>query len=199
MVAHNPLLHSSVFPKINQIMRQSLFSLLCLLAPLLGYTQNLVVNGGFERQSARQAGVWQASPKPCQFSGASDIVNSSAEGWKTFDVQTPDLLLWDSISGCPTFPKPRKGKRMMGLIMYHPFQDGQFAFDYHELIQGALAKPLEKGKTYRLSFWVYTNDSLGNQHLNKVCMAAPQESALRCVAILAFTFPMRGSIPKRIS
>jgi len=130
--------------------------------------QNLVVNGGFERQSARQAGVWQASPKPCQFSGASDIVNSSAEGWKTFDVQTPDLLLWDSLSGCPTFPKPRKGKRMMGLIMYHPFQDGQFAFDYHELIQGVLAKPLEKGKTYRLSFWVYTNDSLGNQHLNKV-------------------------------
>ena len=56
----------------------------------------------------------------------------------------------------------------MGLIMYHPFQDGQFAFDYHELIQGVLAKPLEKGKTYRLSFWVYTNDSLGNQHLNKV-------------------------------
>ncbi len=149
-------------------MRQSLFSLLCLLAPLQGYTQNLVVNGGFERQSARQAGVWQASPKPCQFSGASDIVNSSAEGWKTFDVQTPDLLLWDSLSGCPTFPKPRKGKRMMGLIMYHPFQDGQFAFDYHELIQGVLAKPLEKGKTYRLSFWVYTNDSLGNQHLNKV-------------------------------
>ncbi|MBC7774583.1 MAG: OmpA family protein [Phycisphaerae bacterium] len=57
---------------------------------------------------------------------------------------------------------------MMGLIMYHPFQDGQFAFDYHELIQGTLAKPLEKGRTYRLSFWVYTNDSLGSQHLNKV-------------------------------
>ena len=56
----------------------------------------------------------------------------------------------------------------MGLIMFHPFQDGQFAFDYHELIQGTLSKPLEKGKTYRISFWVYTNDSLGNQHLNKV-------------------------------
>jgi len=133
-----------------------------------GSAQNLVVNGGFERQLPRKAGIWQVPPNPCQFAGASEVVNSSAEGWKTFEVQTPDLLVWDSINGCPTFPQPRKGKRMMGLIMYHPFQDGQFAFDYHELIQGALSKPLEKGKTYRLSFWVYTNDSMGSQHLNKV-------------------------------
>jgi len=132
------------------------------------FTQNLVVNGGFERQAPKQAGIWQASPKPCQFAGASDIVNTSAQGWRTFEVQTPDLLQWDSVAGCPTFPKPHKGQRMMGLIMYHPFQDGQFSFDYHELIQGTLAKPLEKGKTYRLGFWVYTNDSLGSQHLNKV-------------------------------
>ena len=145
-----------------------LLSLSCLFVLPQGFAQNLVVNGGFERQPPREAGVWQATPKPCQFSGASDILNTSAEGWKTFEVQTPDLLVWDSVGGCPTFPKPRKGKRMMGLIMYHPFQDGQFAFDYHELIQGTLAKPLEKGKTYRLSFWVYTNDSLGSQHLNKV-------------------------------
>ena len=143
-------------------------SLLWLFANDPCPAQNLVVNGGFERQAPKVAGVWQASPKPCQFSGASDIVNTSAEGWKTFNVQTPDLLVWDTINTCPFFPKPRKGNRMMGLIMYHPFQDGQFAFDYHELIQGTLAKPLEKGKTYRLSFWVYTNDSLGSQHLNKV-------------------------------
>jgi outer membrane protein OmpA-like peptidoglycan-associated protein len=130
--------------------------------------QNLVINGSFERQAPKEAGVFQANPKPCQFSGGSAIVNTSAAGWKTFDVQTPDLLVWDSINGCPTFPKPRKGNRMIGLIMYHPFQDGQFAFDYHELIQGTLAKPLEKGTTYRLTFWVYTNDSLGSQHLNKV-------------------------------
>lgn len=130
--------------------------------------QNLVTNGGFERQLPKQAGVWQTPPSACQFASASDIVNSSAEAWKTFEVQTPDLLVWDSIAGCPAFPKPHKGNRMMGLIMYHPFQDGQFAFDYHELIQGTLAKPLEKGKTYRISFWVYTNDSLGTLHLNQV-------------------------------
>ena len=134
-------------------MRQALLiSLLFFLFPLQHlFSQNLVVNGGFERQAPRVAGVWQAIPKPCQFASNSDLVNTCAEGWKTFDVQTPDLLQWDSLGGCLTFPKPRKGNRMMGLIMYHPFQDGQFAFDYHELIQGTLAKPLEKGKTYRIN------------------------------------------------
>ena len=153
-----------------QHMRQSLLFIIALISLTQRFViaQNLVVNGGFERQAPKVAGTWQAAPKPCQFASASDIVNSSAEGWKTFDVQTPDLLEWDSVNTCPNFPKPRKGNRMMGLIMYHPFQDGQFAFDYHELIQGTLAKPLEKGQTYRLSFWVYTNDSLGAQHLNKV-------------------------------
>lgn len=130
--------------------------------------QNLVVNGSFERQAPRQAGVWQAPPKSCAFSGSAQIVNTSAQGWKTFEVQTPDLLANDTAKGCPEFPAPRSGQRMMGLIMFHPFQDGQFAFDYHELIQGTLAKPLEKGKTYRLSFWVYTDDSLGSRHLNNV-------------------------------
>ena len=156
--------------KHKTAMRRHLWisSLFCLF--IYGHcpAQNLVINGSFERQAPKEAGVWQVAPKPCQFSGVSDIVNTSAAGWKTFKVQTPDLLVWDSINGCPTFPKPHKGNRMMGLIMYHPFQDGQFAFDYHELIQGTLAKPLEKGTTYRLSFWVYTNDSLGSQHLNKV-------------------------------
>ncbi|MFN0216703.1 MAG: OmpA family protein [Saprospiraceae bacterium] len=147
--------------------RLLLLSFCLFIIPKLS-AQNLVVNGGFERQPLRKAGVWQTPPKPCQFASASDIVNTCAEGWKTFDLQTPDLLVWDSVVGCPSFPKPRKGQRMMGLIMYHPFQDGQFAFDYHELIQGELAKPLEKGKTYRISFWVYANDSLGGQHLNEV-------------------------------
>jgi len=130
--------------------------------------QNFVVNGSFERESPRRAGVWQVPPKACQFSGSSEVVNTIAEGWRTFSVQTPDLLVWDTLAGCPNFPKPRSGQRMMGLIFYHPFQDGQFAFDYHELIQGTLAKPLVKGKTYRVSFWVYNNDSLGAHHLSSV-------------------------------
>ena len=138
-----------------------------------GIAQNLVVNGGFERQAPTEAGVWQVLPKPCEFSNQAAFVNTSAMGWRTFDTHTPDLLEWDSLTSCPIFPKPRKGKRMLGLIMYHPFQDGQFAFDYHELVQGALARPLEKGKTYTVSFWVYTNDSLGVKHLTKVFGRGP--------------------------
>lgn len=140
---------------------------------MVGTAQNLVVNGGFERQLPPQAGVWQTVPKPCTFSNQASFINTSAMGWHTFDSHTPDLLEWDSTGGCPIFPKPRSGKRMVGLVMYHPFQDGQFAFDYHELIQGTLARPLEKGKTYTISFWVYTNDSLGVQHLTKVFGAGP--------------------------
>jgi outer membrane protein OmpA-like peptidoglycan-associated protein len=145
--------------------------LLCLFCSLfipIGAAQNLVINGGFERQTPRVAGTAYVPPTPCDFAGSHDVVNTSAQGWKTFEVQTPDLLQWDTLAGCPSFPKPHKGQRMVGLIMYHPFQDGQFSFDYHELIQGTLAKPLEKGKTYRISFWVYTNDSLGAQHLRGV-------------------------------
>jgi outer membrane protein OmpA-like peptidoglycan-associated protein len=142
--------------------------------------QNLIINGGFERQSPKKAGVWQATPKTCQFSGGSDILNTSADGWMTFEVQTPDLLQYDSTAGCPGFPKPRKGERMVGLIMYHPFQDGQFAFDYHELIQGSLSKPLEKGKTYRFSFWVYSTDSLGIKHLNQVYGRSSKVSSVYC-------------------
>lgn len=154
------------------------FTLLLSISAL--NAQNLVVNGSFERQSPRSAGVWQAPPKTCQFSSSSEVVNTSAEGWRTFSVQTPDLLVWDSLAGCPKFPKPRSGQRMMGLIFYHPFQDGQFAFDYHELIQGTLAKPLLKGKTYRISFWVYTNDSLGVQHLGNVYGRTTGIRAVHC-------------------
>lgn len=139
------------------------------------FSQNFVVNGSFERQTPRQAGVLQTTPKPCQFARSSHVVNTSVLGWRTFDTHTPDLLIWDTLASCPTFPKPRTGNRMMGLIMYHPFQDGQFAFDYHELTQGTLAKPLEKGKTYRISFWTYTNDSLGPQHLTQVFGKTPTE------------------------
>jgi outer membrane protein OmpA-like peptidoglycan-associated protein len=136
------------------------------------FSQNLVVNGGFERQPVQDGTL---PPKPCQFARTAFVVNTCAPGWRTFDTHTPDLLEWDTLAGCPIFPKPRTGRRMIGLIMYHPFQDGQFVFDYHELVQGTLAKPLEKGKTYRISFWAYTNDSLGVHHLTKVFGRGPAQ------------------------
>jgi outer membrane protein OmpA-like peptidoglycan-associated protein len=132
------------------------------------HAQNLVVNGGFERQTPMQAGTWQTPAGACKFSKGSNVWNSCALGWRTFDLQTPDLLEWDSLNACPLFPKPRRGNRMAGLIMYHPFQDGQSALDYHEMMQGTLSKPMEKGKIYRISFWVYTDDSLGAKHLQAV-------------------------------
>ena len=141
--------------------------LLCLFTTATA--QNLVYNGGFERQTPKsEAGWWITPPEPCQFSKQANIFNTSAQGWRTFDLQTPDLLHWDSIHGCPSLPKPRRGDRMTGMILFHPAEDGQFNFDYHEFIQGSLTRPLEKGKTYRVSFWVYSNDSLGAQHLNMV-------------------------------
>jgi len=151
------------------------FLSLFLAAPL--FSQNLVINGGFERQTPKQAGVLQTPPGPCQFSGNAQAVNTCMMGWRTFEIQTPDLLVRDSISGCSFLPAPHSGNRMLGLIMYHPFQDGQFAFDYHEVVQGTLSKPLGKGKIYRISFWTYTNDSLGVLHLTKVFGRPPAVAA----------------------
>ncbi len=145
------------------------FSLLFfLLTTQLIIAQNYVTNGSFEREAPRKAGVWKTPVLPCQFASASDIFTTNAQGWLTYDLMTPDLLVLDSLHGCPRLPAPSKGRRMVGLIMYHPFQDGQFKFDYHELIQGSLGKPLTKGKTYRVSFWTRSDDSLGVRHLNEI-------------------------------
>lgn len=144
------------------------FLLIMLLSPVLLNAQNLVVNGGFERQTPLTAGIWVTPPDPCRFSRSANILNTSALGWRTFDIETPDLLLEDSTGVCTVFPRPRKGERMVGLILYLPASDLQGTMDYHEFIQGTLARPLEKGKTYNISFWVYNNDSLGIQHLNTI-------------------------------
>ncbi|MEZ4965461.1 MAG: OmpA family protein [Saprospiraceae bacterium] len=153
---------------------------LCLLTAGETSSQNLVINGGFERQTPKTSGKLQAKPVTCQFAGNANVVNTSAYGWQTFDSQTPDLLVWDSLAECRLIPGPHSGSRMMGLIMYHPFQDAQFSFDYHEFVQGVLSRPLEKGKIYRVSFWVSTNDSLGILHLLRVFGRAPAITAVQC-------------------
>jgi outer membrane protein OmpA-like peptidoglycan-associated protein len=130
--------------------------------------QNLVINGGFEREAPNQAGIWKSKVRSCSFSSNPDIINTCVTGWKTFDQQTPDLIVSDSGVACPNFPTAYKGRRMVGLIMYHPFTDGNQATDYHELVSGTLKKPLEVGKTYRISVRVYSDDSLGVRHLRQV-------------------------------
>lgn len=146
----------------------------------IGSAQNLVVNGGFERSAVNPSAKRKPGIANCHFAGSSDVFDEHALGWKTFNDMTPDLWVWDSVSGCPNLPKPRRGNRMAGLIMYHPFQDGQFAFDYHEFIQGKLAKPMVPGKTYRISFWTYTDDSLGIRHLNDVFGRSTNIKPVRC-------------------
>jgi len=151
-----------------------------LLLSTLAQAQNYVTNGSFEREAPRKAGVWQADVAPCKFAKASDQFTTNAQGWSTFNLMTPDLLVLDSVQGCPKLPRPYKGNKMVGLIMYHPFQDGQFSFDYHELIQGTLGKPLVKGQTYRLSFWVRSDDSLGVQHLTEIFGRSTGIRPVRC-------------------
>ncbi len=145
-----------------------LFLPFLLLVAHLASAQNYVTNGSFEREAPPKAGVWKTDIDQCQFSKDADQFTTNAQGWTTFKLMTPDLLVRDSVQGCPKLPLPFKGNRMVGLIMYHPFQDGKFSFDYHELIQGTLAKPLVKGQTYRVSFWVRSDDSLGVRHLGEV-------------------------------
>jgi outer membrane protein OmpA-like peptidoglycan-associated protein len=98
---------------------------------------------------------------------------------------TPDLILHDSSAQCAFLPRPVKGTHAVGLVMYHPFYDNQFNSDYHELIQGTLARPLEKGKKYRISFYTRTSDSLGIRHLQ---MVFGRETAIRPVRCGNFGF-----------
>ncbi len=152
-----------------------------LLAANACLAQNLVANGGFERQTPPEAGTWSTPPNPCSFSSkGSNIWNSSALGWRTFELQTPDLLVWDSTTLCPLFPRPHRGTRMAGLILYHPFQDGLMSVDYHEMIQGSLSRPMEPGKTYRIAFWVNTNDSLGVTHLKSLYAKCGNVRPVQC-------------------
>ncbi|MCK6692813.1 MAG: OmpA family protein [Thermoanaerobaculia bacterium] len=150
------------------------FIFVVITAPL--FSQNYVVNGGFERTPPAARG---AAP-PCAFSGGADVLNNYVQGWQTFKNMTPDVLVADSASVCNLLPRPRRGARMVGLIMYHPHSDGKNDADYHELIQGSLAQPLQKGKTYRVRFWVRTDDSLGVRHLSGVFGQTKNIMPVRC-------------------
>lgn len=149
--------------------------LLFLFSPSV-FAQNYVVNGSFEREPAAARG-----PAPvCAFSGNPAIFNNYVEGWQCYFNMTPDLLILDDSTPCPDMPKPRTGRRMTGLIMYHPAMDGGGASDYHEIIQGTLARPLEPGKTYRVRFRTRTDDSLGVRHLASIYGGKQHIIPVRC-------------------
>ncbi len=140
------------------------------------FSQNYVVNGSFEREPASARGVAPV----CAFSGNPGIFNTYAEGWQTYLNMTPDLLVSDDTALCPEMPRPRTGRRMTGLIMYHPSTDGNQAADFHELIEGTFARPLEPGKTYRVRFRTRTDDSIGVRHLAAIYGRTQNIRPLRC-------------------
>lgn len=140
------------------------------------YSQNYVVNGSFERTASTAIG----RVPTCAFSGNPGILNNMVEGWQTYTDMTPDLLVTPDSADCSFLPRPRTGSRMVGLIMYHPAGDGKGEADYHELIQGTLAKPLEPGKTYLVRFRTRTDDSLGVLHLSGVYGTSNNILPVRC-------------------
>ncbi|MCC6462011.1 MAG: OmpA family protein [Saprospiraceae bacterium] len=154
--------------------------LLLLWSSTAVFSQNYVLNGGFEREPAPDTRLRRYEATPCMYSSCPEIVNDYAQGWKTYYCMTPDLLIVPDTAACSTLPPPRRGKRMLGLIMYLPFQDGKNDTDYHELVQGTLAKPLDVGKTYRVWCWVRTDDSLGARHLYGVYGRSGKVRPVRC-------------------
>lgn len=162
-------------------MKKYCCSVLLFLTVGLGFafTQNLVINGGFEQRLVLKNRLTRPS-FPCSFASDADVFNHNVAAWETFLLLTPDILYRDTLQPCPWLPVPRRGKRMVGMIMYHPFYDGFFAADYHEFIAGKLRKPLEAGKQYRINVWVYYQDSLGAKHLQSVYGKDTDVRPVRC-------------------
>ena len=50
---------------------------------------------------------------------------------------------------------------------------------YHEHAQGSLSKPMEKGKTYHLEFWLTQADSAGKHHIKR---QVPKDAKIQPVA-----------------
>jgi outer membrane protein OmpA-like peptidoglycan-associated protein len=135
--------------------------LLGLTIPVL-HAQNYVVNHSFEKNKL------PGTIAPCTFSKSPQVFNAVASGWQTFLSLTPDLIVRDSTQRQCFLPRPRTGSHMLGLVMYHPLQDAKHEYDYHEFVEGRLARPLTSGKWYQVGVWVWHNDSLGIVHLLQV-------------------------------
>ena len=124
------------------------------------FAQNLVKNPGFEFNMNERTRYHS-----CAYMKHQSNFNRKAKYWTTFRGLTPDLIEWKE--GCP-MPKPHRGRRMVGVIAYHPAEDTGFATDYHELIQGSLKNPLIPGTTYHFSFWILQSDSIAVHHLSTI-------------------------------
>jgi outer membrane protein OmpA-like peptidoglycan-associated protein len=143
-------------------MQHLFLSLLFSFCFVFASAQNLVKNPSFE----------DAPPNPdiapCAYCSRGESFNHSVYNWTSYRELTPDILTYDATrNNC--FPlMPHSGKRMAGIITYHPHMDSGYRFDYHEFLQGELTKPLKLNQTYTFECWVYSDDSIAMRHLRKV-------------------------------
>jgi outer membrane protein OmpA-like peptidoglycan-associated protein len=144
------------------------------------FAQNLVVNGGFER-TPTDSNFAKPLLSPCSFSLYSVTFNKHVQGWHTYNMLTPDLFVIDTAVTCSLqLPTPRKGIRMIGLIMYLPGTDTDHEYDYHEYVEGRLAQTLVPGKQYQVSFWVHEAKEIGRKHLQQICQKSVRVEAVNC-------------------
>ncbi len=146
------------------------------------FGQNLILNPSFEAKKIELLN--------CTFDGRGGRLTQAIKNWNGFFEQTPDPHFHDgTVLNCPV-PKPRTGKMAVGLILFHPRIDDF----YHEFLQGSLAKPLEKGKTYRFEFWMTQADSAGVFHIKK--QLRPNEFSVPVAASrLGFLFSVEPNSP----
>lgn len=141
-----------------------LFVLSCLLLLLLGnapaQSDNLVLNGGFEKLTENN---------PCRYTPNTEVFNRSATSWSTYRGMTPDLIHWvpDAYGDC-FFPKPHSGKGAVGIITYLPAVDLGQLYGFHELIVGQLRFPLQPGQAYEVSMHIHKSDSTAIDHLERL-------------------------------
>lgn len=136
--------------KIKLIKTASFILAVFILFPLTGFTQNLVLNPGFEDY------------KTCPTVATDKAENFSLYGWKSPTGGTPDFFHECSeFNGVPTNWAGKRtakdGKAYVGIIMRRNFgldtDDKRMTYN-REYIQGKLITPLERGKKYKASFYI---------------------------------------------
>lgn len=156
------------------------FSSLFLLWGSVMAGQNLLINSSFERLPEVRDRM-KVKLEPCAFSGNPELFENAVDVWHTYHKVTPDIFLYDTTGQCPLdIPRPRTGSRLLGLIMYHPGTDGEHEYDYHEYVEGRLARTLTPGKRYRVSFWVQEGKKAGADHLSRRSAFKTQIEPVNC-------------------
>ncbi|MBK8565521.1 MAG: OmpA family protein [Saprospiraceae bacterium] len=138
-------------------MKHRLLLLFSILASqIFAQSPNLVLNPSFEEVKANQ------SKPACTYASGPYAFSNPLKNWSTFPDCTPDLVVWND--SCH-FPKPHTGNNEVGIITYLPALDMGKSIDFHEFIQGRLAKPLTKGKEYTFAFYVQLGKAAGEHHI----------------------------------